>query len=214
MQLIAIDGPGGSGKSTVSKALAGKLGLQRLDTGAMYRAVALLAVRMEVDLHDGELLGQIAREMQLEMDETVILDGEDVSREIRSEAVDSSVSLVARQPEVRTELVRRQREWATKHAGGVIEGRDIGSVVFPAATLKVYLTASASERARRRALQSAAMANVDSTVIQATGRSIARRDEIDSTRDTSPLLVADGAIVIDSTRYTPDEVVDQIVAML
>jgi len=214
VQLIAIDGPGGSGKSTVSKALAGKLGLQRLDTGAMYRAVALLAVRMEVDLHDGELLGQIAREMQLEMDETVILDGEDVSREIRSEAVDSSVSLVARQPEVRTELVRRQREWATKHAGGVIEGRDIGSVVFPAATLKVYLTASASERARRRALQSAAMANVDSTVIQATGRSIARRDEIDSTRDTSPLLVADGAIVIDSTRYTPDEVVDQIVAML
>lgn len=214
MRLIAIDGPGGSGKSTVSKALASRLGLERLDTGAMYRAVALLAIREGVDLHDGELLGGLAQKMTLEIDESVVLNGEDISTDIRSESVDSAVSFVARLPEVRVELVKRQRDWAAKHSGGVVEGRDIGSVVFPDATLKVYLTASASERAMRRALQSAKVSEVDSTKVRATRESIERRDEIDSTRGTSPLLIADGAVVIDSTGCSVTEVVDQIVSML
>lgn len=212
--MIAIDGPGGSGKSTVSRALASRLGLERLDTGAMYRAVALLAIREGVDLHDGMLLGVLANRMTLELNETVVLDGEDISAEIRSDVVDSAVSFVARQPEVRAELVRRQREWAAHHGGGVIEGRDIGSVVFPEATLKVYLTASASERAMRRAIQSAQVREVDSQKVQDTRESIERRDEIDSTRGTSPLLIADGAVVIDSTGCSVNEVVDQIISML
>jgi len=214
VRLIAIDGPGGSGKSTVSEALASRLGLERLDTGAMYRAVAFLAIREGVDLHDGELLGRLARTMTLEINESVMLQGEDISADIRSHSVDSAVSLVAKQPEVRAELVKRQREWATRHDGGVIEGRDIGSVVFPEATLKVYLTASASERAMRRARQNGAVNEVDPTEVRTTRESIERRDTIDSTRDNSPLLIANGAVVIDSTGCTVTEVVDQIVSML
>ena len=214
MQLIAIDGPGGSGKSTVSKALASRLGLARLDTGAMYRAVALLAIREGIDLRDSENLGRLAQQMTLEINEAVVLNGVDVSSDIRSEAVDLAVSLVAKQTEVRAELVRRQREWADKHDGGVVEGRDIGSVVFPGATLKVYLTATASERAMRRALQSSPVDVVNPVKYRTTRDSIERRDEIDSTRDTSPLVVADGAVVIDSTGFAVTEVVDQIVSLL
>ena len=214
MRLIAIDGPGGSGKSTVAKALALRLGLERLDTGAMYRAVALLAIREGVDVHDGVALGRLAQTMVLEVNATVLLHGEDISADIRTDAVDAAVSLVSRHPEVRAELVRRQREWAGKHGGGIVEGRDIGSVVFPEATLKIYLTASTSERAIRRALQNEARSQVDSTKVRAAKESIERRDELDSTRDDSPLLVADGAVVIDSTGCTVIDVVDKIASML
>lgn len=214
MPLIAIDGPGGSGKSTVSKELAVRLGLNRLDTGAMYRAVALLAIRENVDLEDGLLLAELAKTMSLKVGEVVLLDDVDVSAEIRSEEIDSAVSTVARQQEVRTELVRRQREWASKHGGGVVEGRDIGSVVFPDATLKIFLTASASERAMRRAVQAAPKTGVDSRRVRDTRASIERRDEIDSTRGNSPLLVADGAVVVDSTGRSVDEVVNTIIALL
>ncbi len=214
MRLIAIDGPGGSGKSTVSKALALRLGLERLDTGAMYRAVALLALRRGVDVHDGPALGRLARSMVLEVNASILLDGEDVSSTIRTGDVDAAVSLVSRHPEVREELVKRQRQWADRHGGGIVEGRDIGSVVFPDATLKIYLTASASVRAMRRAREFDARGEVDPDVVSTTRESIERRDEIDSTRHDSPLLIADGAVVIDSTSRTVAEVVDEIAAML
>ena len=214
MQLIAIDGPGGSGKSTVAKALALRLGMERLDTGAMYRAVALLAIRADADLRDGALLGRLAQAMELEVNERVILQGEDISTEIRSEEVDSAVSLVSRHPEVRSELVKRQRDWARQHGGGIVEGRDIGSVVFPEAKVKVFLTASTHERAARRALQKQAKGVADPATVRATRESIERRDEIDSKRDDSPLKVADGAVVIDSTGQAVTEVVDKIVSLL
>lgn len=214
MRVIAIDGPGGSGKSTVSKALAARLGVARLDTGAMYRVVALVALREGVDLHDGSTLGELAKDMDLEMGEHIRLDGEDVSMQIRTPEIDAAVPLVARQPLVRDELVRRQRAWSDFHGGGVVEGRDIASVVFPDAELKIFLTASASERASRRTRERMADTELEELEVLATRAAIERRDEIDSTRDTSPLVVAKGAVVIDSTGCTVDEVVDKIAAML
>lgn len=214
MKVIAIDGPGGSGKSTVSKALAKRLGLDRLDTGAMYRAVALVALRAGANLDDGVELGRLAREMDLEVGESVHLGDEDVSGAIRTPEIDSTVPFVARQQPVREELVRRQRAWAIAHDGGVVEGRDIGSVVFPGARLKIYLTASAAERAKRRAKERVIDDEPGHEELHATKESIARRDEIDSTRDASPLVIAEGAKVIDSTGLSVDDVVSQIVAML
>ncbi len=197
---IAIDGPAGSGKSTVSRALAARLGIDRLDTGAMYRAVAWAALDRDIDPGDRPAVAAVANSVEIRVGEQVSVDGTDVTAAIRGPAVSAAVSAVAANPEVRAVLVRRQREWAAERGGGIIEGRDIGSVVFPAADLKIYLTASAEERARRRPEEGSA--------------ALTRRDRIDSTRAASPLGVAEGARVIDTTDRAVDEIVEEVVTWL
>jgi cytidylate kinase len=197
---VAIDGPAGSGKTTVSRALAERLAVDRLDTGAMYRAVTWLALARGVDLTDGPALGLLARRGCLEVGERVVADGTDVTAAIRSPEVSASVSLVAAHPEVRAVLVERQRRWVSERSGAVVEGRDIGSVVLPDADVKVYLDAAPEERARRRADERAA--------------GVARRDELDRGRAASPLAVAEGARVIDTTGRAVGDIVEEIVGWL
>ena len=201
MRVVAIDGPVGSGKSTVAKAVAERLGLPYLESGAMYRVVAWAAVRRGIDPEAGDELTALAAELDMEVGERVLVDGDDVTSELRSPEVGRAVSAVAATAGVRTELVRRQREWVEGHGGAVVEGRDIGSVVFPDAEVKVFLTASAAERARRRSLDE-------------TADDLARRDLLDSTRAVSPLIVPQGAVVVDTTGRPIEDVVDEIVAML
>ncbi|MEI6496615.1 MAG: (d)CMP kinase [Actinomycetota bacterium] len=208
MRVIAIDGPAGAGKSTVGRALARRLGLAYLDTGAMYRAVTLAALRRGIALDDREAVGALARTLELEVgDAGVLVDGFDGTVEIRSAEVTRSVSLVAANSEVREEMRNRQRAWAAERGGGVIEGRDIGSVVFPDAELKLYLTASPRVRAERRVAE----AGGDVTEIEA---SIAARDAYDSTRADSPLREADGSMLVDTTGVPVDDVIDRITALL
>jgi cytidylate kinase len=215
MTTVAIDGPGGAGKSTVAGVLAERLGLARLDTGAMYRAVTLLALRNGTDPADGAALASLAREMELSLGERVLLDGEDVTAEIRAADVNEIVSLVAAHPEVRAELVERQRAWVAAHGGGVVEGRDIGSVVLPGADVKVFLTASPEERAARRAAEAVSGdAGGAAADVAAVGEQIAARDLVDSNRTVSPLAVAEGAVVIDSTGRSVDEVVEEVLKHL
>jgi cytidylate kinase len=203
VRVVAIDGPVGSGKSTVAKAVAARLGLPYLESGAMYRVVALAAVRRGIDPdtdESAEAVVGLAAEVSMDVGERVCLDGADVTGELRRPEVGRVVSAVAAMAGVRTELVRRQREWVAGHGGAVVEGRDIGSVVFPDADLKVFLTASVAERAKRRELDE-------------TADDLARRDLLDSTRAVSPLIVAQDAVVVDTTGRPVDEVVDEIVAM-
>ena len=148
-RVIAIDGPAGSGKSTVAQAVARKLGVAYLDTGAMYRSVTHVALARGVDVDDGDALARLAHDLEIEVGDRVVVDGVDVSEAIRAPAVNGAVSTVSAHPGVRRELVGRQRLWAGAHEGGVMEGRDIGTVVFPDARLKVFLTAGEGERARR-----------------------------------------------------------------
>jgi cytidylate kinase len=209
-RIVAIDGPSGSGKSTVARGVAARLGLEVLDTGAMYRALTLLALDRGVDPTDAKACAHLAREMDLEVGARTVLDGRDVSDAIRGPDVTSAVSTVSAHPGVREMLVDRQRAWVTTHGGGVVEGRDIGTVVFPDARVKVYLTASGDERARRRHREEVAAdrtAAVDS--VQAD---LARRDALDSNRSISPLMVAHDALVLDTTDRKVDDVVDEIVA--
>ena len=198
--LIAIDGPAGAGKSTVSKAVAARLGLDRLNTGAMYRAVAALALVRQIAPDDHPTVAALAADAEIEVGPRVVIDGLDVTDVIRSPEVGQAVSLVAANPDVRAQLVRRQRDWAAARGGGVVEGRDIGSVVFPDAQLKVYLTASPEERARRRQDESPA--------------GLARRDRIDSTRAASPLARADDAHLLDTTGREPQDVVEEVLSWL
>ncbi|HEY3942241.1 MAG TPA: 3-phosphoshikimate 1-carboxyvinyltransferase [Acidimicrobiales bacterium] len=199
--VVAIDGPAGSGKSTLSRALAARLGVERLDTGAMYRAIAWAALRRGVDPADTDAVAELARSVDLEVGhDTTTVDGVDVSAAIRSAEVSRVVSVVAANPEVRRQLVARQRQWAELHPGGVVEGRDIGSVVFPGARVKVYLTATPAERARRRREEEA----VD----------MARRDHLDSTRPASPLAVAPDARVLDTTGRSIEDVVNEVASWL
>ena len=149
-RVIAIDGPAGSGKSTVARAVAARLGMPYLDTGAMYRAVAFTAMRRGVDPEDAADVAKLTVDLALEVSDRVLVDGVDATIEVRSPEVTRAVSVVAANPNVRKELVRRQREWAEAHGSGVVEGRDIGTVVFPEAPVKVYMTASDEERAQRR----------------------------------------------------------------
>lgn len=208
MPVIAIDGPAGSGKSTVAKAVAERLGVDYLDTGAMYRSVAFAALRDGIDPSDDAAVADLVARLSIDVDETVLVDGEDATAAIRAPAVSVAVSAVAQNPAVRSELVRRQRAWVGERPGGVMEGRDIASVVLPDADVKVYLTASDAERARRRAAQSGQPAAAD------VAADLARRDHIDSSRAASPLMVAAGAVVIDTTGHTIDQVVDAIVELL
>jgi cytidylate kinase len=209
VRVIAIDGPAGSGKSTVGRALAERLGLRYLDTGAMYRGVAFAALRRGIDPGELDPVGDIVTDLELEVgDESITVDGVDATIEIRGPEVTRAVSLVAANPAVRTELRRRQREWADQHGGGVIEGRDIGSVVFPEADLKVYLTAAPEVRAARRSKE---VADLD---YETVARDIARRDALDQGRDDSPLTEAAGAVVVDTTDRPVDAIVDDLVALL
>jgi cytidylate kinase len=200
LPVIAIDGPAGSGKSTVSRALATRLGVDRLDTGAMYRAVAWAALDRAIDPSDRAAVAELARGLHIGVGEKVHVDGTDVTEEIRGTEVSGAVSLVAANPAVREVLVQRQRQWMAERGGGVVEGRDIGSVVFPDADVKIYLTAAADERARRRPEEGS--------------DGISRRDRLDSTRKASPLGVADGARVIDTTNRPVEEIVEQVVTWL
>lgn len=215
MKVIAIDGPAGSGKSTVAREVAARLGLDYLDTGAMYRAVAYEAIRRGIEPEDAPTVAELARQMEVSVGDKVIVNGTDATVEIRSPEVTRAVSIVAANPGVRTEMVLRQREWADKRGGGVVEGRDIGSVVFPHAQLKVYLTASEGERASRRSREmierefdqaAADMAQV--------AHDMARRDRLDSTRAASPLLAADDAIHLDTTGLSAREVVEQVMRLV
>ena len=208
MRVIAIDGPAGSGKSTVARTLAARLALDYLDSGAMYRSVTFATLRRGIDPADADKVAAVARDIEMKIAGEVTVDGVDATREIRGPEVSKAVSTVAANPDVRVEMVRRQREWAAEHGGGVIEGRDIGTVVFPQAELKVYLTASEGERARRRQQQ------VDDLTYDDAAANIALRDRVDSTRAASPLAVADDAVVIDTTGRTVDDVVDEIVGRL
>jgi len=209
--VVAIDGPSGSGKSTVARGVAAALGLQVIDTGAMYRAVTLAALEREIALDDGDALAKLARAIEIANDSGITtVDGRDVSAAIRGPEVTAAVSTVSAHPAVREVLVGLQRNWVGDRGGGVVEGRDIGTVVFPNATVKVFLTASDTERARRRQRDEAdAARNVAVGDVQA---SLERRDAIDSTRAVSPLRAADDAIAVDTTGRTVDSVVSDIVA--
>ena len=209
MSVIAIDGPAGSGKTTVARALADRLSLEYLDTGAMYRAVAFAVLRRGVNPDEFEQVARVAASMELTLDGGYCLvDGVDATVDIRGSEVTRVVSIVSAIPGVRTEMVDRQRAWVAARGGGVIEGRDIGSVVFPDADAKVYLTASADVRARRRSDQD------DAADVEAVAADIRRRDEADSDRRASPLVRADGAVEIDTTVLGVDETVDRILGLL
>lgn len=206
--VIAIDGPAGAGKSTVGRALAHRLSLAYLDTGAMYRAMTFAALQRGVVEGDLDDVAAMAPLVELDVhDTTVVVDGIDATEAIRGREVTEAVSQIAANPAVRAVLVDRQREWVAERGGGVVEGRDIGSVVFPDAGLKLYITASPRVRAERRVREIGG--NVDD--VEA---SIIARDRKDSTRDHSPLTEADDAITVDTTGLSIDEVVDHVMELL
>lgn len=213
--VVAVDGPSGSGKSTVSRRLAVALGASYLDTGAMYRAVTWAVLQAGADPHDADTVAKIAADATVSITTDpaqphVAVDGIGVDREIRSAEVTAAVSAVSAVPAVRQVLVAHQRHVIAeaRRAGGiVVEGRDIGAVVAPDADLKVYLTASAAERARRRSTEVAAD-------LQATAADLERRDRLDSTRATDPLAQAPDAVVLDSTELGIDEVVARLVELV
>lgn len=204
--VIAIDGPAGAGKSTVARALAERLGFTYLDSGAMYRCVALAAIGRGVDLDGEAAMGELARSLNIELDgDRVVLDGRDVSDAIRSPEVSAASSRVSVHPGVREAMVARQRELIA--AGRyVAEGRDIGTVVSPEAPLKVFLTASPQERARRRAAQT----GEDLEAVLSAQR---ERDARDETRAHSALRAADDAVELDTTGLALDQVVDRVVTL-
>lgn len=215
--IIAIDGPAGSGKSTTAQLVAQALGFRRLDTGAMYRAVTLRALEKGLDFSDCSSLGVLAEETSIEFSpvadtagvEQVTLDGLDITAAIRTSEVARHVSQVAACAEVRLALVERQREFARTAVEVVAEGRDIGTVVFPQADLKVYLDASLEERARRRSQDMLGAGTITSAREQI--EEIRRRDELDTSRENSPLKQAPDAVKIDTTGMTIDQQVQAIV---
>lgn len=205
--IIAIDGPAGSGKSTLAKTLAAKLGVEWLDTGAMYRAVTLVAIETGVIIpgedttpYNNSDLERLAKAISIEFDgNRMLVDGIDVTREIRTPRIDAAVSKVASDKGVRDVLVSSQQRWVKRRESCVIEGRDIGTVVCPKADIKLFLTADADVRAIRKDSPAPAIQN---------------RDLLDSTRRNSPLIPAEDAVVLDSTNLGVKELVDEIVEML
>lgn len=224
--IVAIDGPSGSGKSSTSRGVARALGLEYLDTGAMYRAMAWYVLQRGVDITDPAAVAAVAGEPELlsttDPDApTIAVDGVDVSEPIRGEAVTAAVSPVAAVPQVRERLVGLQRAAVARAAdhgrGIVVEGRDIGSVVLPDATAKIYLTADPAARAARRALEDAERGGADAAVgvdVEATAASLAERDRIDSGREVSPLVMAPGAVHVDGTYLSLQEVIDSVVGIV
>lgn len=203
--VIAIDGPAGAGKSTVARQVALETGLPYLDTGAMYRCIALLCMRHNIDINDPDAVGSIAEMAHIVVtDQTAILDGEDISEQIRTTEISGIVSVIAAHSSVRQIMRDQQRSWVTAHGGGVVEGRDIGTVVIPDADLKIFLTASPEVRATRRVGQSGGD-------VAEVAAAIRERDRIDSTRDDSPLRPAAASIHVDSSNKTIEEVVAEII---
>ena len=206
MRVIAIDGPAGAGKSTVARQVSTATGLRYLDTGAMYRCVALEVQNTATDPNDSEDVGKIAREVSVVIErDAAKLNGVDVSSEIRSSEINAIVSVIAAHTPVRDAMREQQRRWIQAQQGGVVEGRDIGTVVFPDAILKVFLTASPEVRAERRVGQTGGD-------IKAVAASIAERDHLDSTRLDSPLRPSEGSVIVDSSNRTIEEVVAEIVS--
>ncbi|MFM7319900.1 MAG: (d)CMP kinase, partial [Armatimonadota bacterium] len=210
--IVAIDGPAGAGKSTIARAVAARLGYAYLDSGAMYRCVALGALERAIPIDDAEAVGDLARGMDIAFasgaHQNVLLEGRDVTEAIRTPEVSAAASRVSVHSGVRRAMVARQRRLG--EAGGVVmEGRDIGSVVFPRAEVKVYLTASDAERARRRAEQRR-RAGLDFVNVEGVLAEIRERDERDRTRADSPLLIAEGARELITDWMSPDAVVDCI----
>lgn len=203
-RVIAIDGPAGAGKSTIAKALSARLSMKYLDTGAMYRAVTYEAMLRDLDLDDQDNIALMAQECDLHVGiDRVIINGHDATSAIRGTEVTGNVSKVAANSGVRTEMRIRQQEWATAHGGGVIEGRDIATVVFPDAVLKVFLTASPQVRAQRRVDQHGGN-------VSEIAAAIAERDLLDSTRADSPLASSSDSVVVDTSDRAIDDVVDEI----
>jgi cytidylate kinase len=212
-RVIAIDGPAGSGKSTVARGVADALGLPTLDTGAMYRSVALAALDAGVDLADGEAVAAVARAARIELEAgQVFLDGRDVSAEIRGPRVTAAVSQVSSHPTVRSVLVERQRGWVADHGGGVVEGRDIGTVVLTDAPLKVFITARDEVRAARRQRDEVAAARA--IEVEDVRAALAGRDQADSTlgRATRPEDAAPDAVIVDTSDATAAEVIAEVLA--
>lgn len=214
--VIAIDGPSGSGKGTIARAAARKLGWHLLDSGALYRLTALASQAAGVDLVDSARVAQVAATMDATFDSTaagdelIRLDGRDVTQELRSEAAGSAASIVAQHPPVRAALIGRQRAFA-RPPGLVADGRDMGTVIFPDAGLKLFLTADAGERARRRHKQLKDK-GIDAS-LAALFSDIAERDRRDTTRAVAPLRASEDAVVLDSTRLTIDEVVAEVLRL-
>lgn len=206
--VIAIDGPAGAGKSTVGREVARRLGLEYLDTGAMYRAVTFAVLRRGLDPTDDEEVAAVVGDIDIEIGEgRVVVDGIDATVEIRGREVTAAVSAIAANSAVRSDLVARQRAWAAERGGGVIEGRDIGSVVFPNAALKLFVTASPRVRAERR------VAEIGGDVDEVEA-SIIERDRKDSSRADSPLTEAHGPTIVDTTGLSIDDVVESIIARM
>ena len=207
--IVTLDGPGGTGKSSASRSLARRLGLPHLDTGAYYRAATLAVLRAGLDPEDEDGTARCVAAIELDQaDGRMFLDGEDVSEEIRSDEVTASVSAVSRHPKVREQLVDRQRAWVASMGGtAVVEGRDIGSVVFPDAEVKIYLDARPEVRAQRRSEESGEP--FDEVLAD-----LMRRDSLDSRRESSPLKVPDGAVVVDTSDLGLEEVVETLLELV
>ena len=210
--VVAMDGPSGSGKSSTSRGVATRLGLRYLDTGAMFRAMTWWMLQHGVDVDDAAAVAAKADAPLLisgtdPLAPTITVDGVDVAEPIRSQQVTSAVSAVSAVPEIRERLLREQRD-IIGHGGIVVEGRDIGTVVAPDAPVKVYLTADPAARAARRTAEMAG------STVQDTHQDLIRRDRLDSGRATAPLQMADDAHHIDTTAFTLDEVIDQVVALV
>lgn len=211
--LIAIDGPSGAGKGTVARAVAARLKYRHIDTGAMYRAVAWKAVQERLDLSDEPALATLASRLTIDVGDGVIsVDGHDVRTAIRTPQIDDAAAAVARQPGVRDVLIAQQRAMGARGAV-VMEGRDIGTVVFPHADVKIYLDASPEERARRRAHDPAHAAGRGAVAVKDVASALAARDRSDTTRVASPLALAPDAVLIDTTGIPIDEVVERVLAL-
>lgn len=206
--VIAIDGPAGAGKSTVARALADRLGLEYLDTGAMYRAITFAALAKDVSVYDVDAVAALSPHVEMTVEPgSVTVDGVDATAAIRGRDVTERVSAVAANSAVRADLVARQRQWGVERGGGVIEGRDIGTIVFPDARLKIYVTATPRVRAERRVGEIGGdVDDVESAIVE--------RDRLDSTRSDSPLREADGSHTIDTSGRAVADIVEQIMEML
>jgi len=212
--IIAIDGPSGAGKGTIARAVAGRLRYRHIDTGAMYRALAWKALRESLDLEDESSLAALAQRARFETgDGRVAIDGQDVASAIRTPEIDRAAAIVARQPGVREALIANQRAMGAE-GGVVMEGRDIGTVVFPNAHVKIYLDASPEERARRRANDPSHTSGTGSAAIREVATALEERDRSDRTRAASPLAVAPDAIVLDTTALSIDDAVGKVMAVV